>query len=68
MKLKINNFEYELHFVEWNDEHLNMVEKVDQEGNMKVIDLLNKIANGKDIPKKLNTTIPIIIFMTDILI
>ena len=29
MKLKINNFEYELHFVEWNDEHLNMVEKVD---------------------------------------
>lgn len=24
MKLKINNFEYELHFVEWNDEHLNM--------------------------------------------
>ena len=35
---------------------------------MCVIDLLNKIANGKDIPKKLNTTIPIIIFMTDILI
>ena len=24
MKIKINNFEYEIYFVEWNDEHLKI--------------------------------------------